>query len=106
MMKYLVLFFLFYLSCSKYDGDTIRGKDMKLEFSGLYDFECNISDNYCNINNELFICVNLPDSLKKYDATFYKYIVDYRVLNSKQTCRGDLGSIELRKIEIYYCRRK
>jgi len=101
-----ILFTIILVSCSKYDGETQYGKEMKIEERGLYDFNCNTSKNYCYINNELFICVNLPDSLNTRNATFYKYVVDYRVLSSKQTCSGDLGSFEKRKIELYSCRRK
>jgi hypothetical protein len=101
-----ILFTIILVSCSKYDGETQYGKEMKIEERGLYDFDCNTNKNYCYINNELFICVNLPDSLNTRNATFYKYVVDYRILSSKQFCSGDLGSFEKRKIELYSCIRK
>lgn len=94
-------------ACSKYDGETQYGKEMKIDEKGLYDFECNYNKNvYFYVDKETFICVNLPDSLNMRVATSYKYIIDYRVLSSKQSCSGDLGSFEMRKIELYSCRRK
>lgn len=48
----------------------------------------------------------MPDSLNTRVATSYKYIIDYRILSSKQSCSGDVGSFEMRKIELYSCRRK
>jgi hypothetical protein len=108
-MKKLVsiLFTIILVSCSKYDGDTQFGKEMKIDEKGIYDFDCNYGNNvYFYIDKETLICVNLPDSLNTRVATAYKYIIDYRVLSSKQSCSGDVGSFEMRKIELYSCRRK
>lgn len=101
-----ILFTIILVSCSKYDGETQYGKEMIVRDKGLYDFECNYGKNYLYIDEERFICINMPDSLNTRVATSYKYIIDYRVLSSKQSCSGDVGRFEMRKIELYSCRRK
>jgi hypothetical protein len=46
-MKKLVsiLFTIILVSCSKYDGDTQFGKEMKIDEKGIYDFDCNYGNN-------------------------------------------------------------
>ena len=101
-----ILFTIILVSCSKYDGETQYGKEMKVMEKGIIEMDCDYNKNFLYVDKEIFICVNIPDSLNTRVATAYKYIIDYRVLSSKQSCSGDLGISETRKIELYSCRRK
>jgi hypothetical protein len=105
--KFFLLLF-WGLSCSKFEGDTIVEKEVSLREAGSSEITCSkyLNVNYFRIDGDLYICTNMPDSLNNRSALAYKYIIDYRVYISKESCMGDLAPISLYKLELYKCQRK
>jgi hypothetical protein len=103
---HLTILIILFNSCSKFNSELIKGKEISIKEGGLYEFNCYNKGNYFSIDNKLYICINMPDSLNSHISSFYNYYIDYRILNSNQSCNGQNGSFQLNQIELYNAVRK